>query len=245
VRLADGTKVTFSTLLGAAGQVPLHLGAYLNTGSLHGWSTITSGTGNWDGTPGFFKAMQRRESTTRSYKSGVPLHTLTLIGGTWTKPTAAALLLGVTDSGAAVGANNARIEFTEGGISTSHLAVAGKYTVPLRIKAPASAFVLPPVASNPGKLALAFSTLLTGEITGTFITTDANPNGGRRAAHRLLLRCDSPAFEPWPRPLQPCQAARRLRGESTENGDYRRADGALGLAVRSCHDRRMGAAPSK
>ncbi|MDB6072870.1 MAG: hypothetical protein JWO89_510 [Verrucomicrobiaceae bacterium] len=178
VRLADGTKVTFSTLLGGAGQVPLHVGAYANTGSLHGWSTITSGTGNWDGTPGFFKAMQRRESTTRSYKSGVPLHALTLIGGTWTKPTAAALLLGVTDSGAAVGANNARIEFTEGGISSSHLAVAGKYAVPLRIKAPTSAFVLPPVAGNPGKLTLAFATLLTGEITGTFTTTDANPNGG-------------------------------------------------------------------
>ncbi|MDB6118034.1 MAG: hypothetical protein JWO08_1815, partial [Verrucomicrobiaceae bacterium] len=178
VRLADGTKVTFSTLLGGAGQLPLHVGAYANTGSLHGWSTITSGTGNWDGIPGFFKAMQRRESTTRSYKSGVPLHTLTLIGGTWTKPTAAALLLGVTDSGATVGANNARIEFTEGGISSSHLAVAGKYAVPLRIKAPASAFVLPPVAGNPGKLTLAFATLLTGEITGTFTTTDANPNGG-------------------------------------------------------------------
>ena len=173
VRLADSTKVTFSTLLGAAGEIPLHIGAYNNTGSFHGMSQITSATGNWDGTDTFFKAAQPGTSTTRSYKGGVPLHTLTLVGGTWVKPTPAALLLGVMDNGAPAAPNNADLRFTQGGISSSHLAVSGAYDTPVRIKAPASLLLLP--ANNPGKLTLSFASQLTGEITGTFTTTDANP----------------------------------------------------------------------
>ncbi|MDB6137237.1 MAG: hyalin repeat protein, partial [Verrucomicrobiaceae bacterium] len=185
VRLADSTKVTFSTLLGAAGEVPLHIGAYANTGSLHGWSQITSATGHWDGSDSFFKAVQPPASTTRSYKAGVPLHTLTLVGGVWTKPTAAALLLGVTDSGAATAPNNAGMVFSRGGIESSGLAHSGSYPVALRIKAPASTFVLPTGTANTGKLTLAFATLTTGEITGSFTTTDANPELAGKTVTRV------------------------------------------------------------
>lgn len=176
VHLADGTRVTFTTQLGPQGEIPLHIGAYLNTGGLHGWSTITSATGNWDGTDTFFKAQQSASSITRSYKAGVPLHTLTLVGGVWTKPTSAPpLLLGVSDNGAPTAPDNAGIRFTQGGIDSSNLATAGIYDVDLRIKAPSSTFVLPAAPNNPGKLSLKFATLATGEITGSFATTDPNP----------------------------------------------------------------------
>ncbi len=177
VRLADSTKITFSTLLGAMGELPLHVGGYTNTGSFHGWSQITSATGNWDGTDSFFKAPQPLASTTRSYKGGVPLHTLTLVGGPWVKPTPLALLLGVSDTGAVSATNNAGILFTQGGIDSSGLAVAGVFDTSLRIKAPASSFVLPPALPATGKLSLSSASLLTGEITGSFTTTGTGVRG--------------------------------------------------------------------
>ena len=178
VRLADSTKVTFSTLLGDLGEVPLHVGAYANTGSLHGWSQITSATGHWDGAATtFYKAPQPLASTTRSYKAVVPLHTLTLIGGVWTKPTPATLLLGVSDSGAVSAANNAGILFTQGGIDSSGLAVSSVFDTSFRIKAPASTFVLAPPLASTGKLSLSFASLVTGEFTGSFTTVGANSRG--------------------------------------------------------------------
>src|SRR3569623_130604 len=146
-------------------------------------SQITSATGNWDSTDSFFNADQPVSTNTRSNKAGVPLHTLTLVGCTWTKPTPAALLLGVMDSGAVAAPNNAALRFTQGDICSSHLAVSGAYDTPVRIKAPASLLLLP--ANNPGKLTQSFASLLTGEITGSFTTTDANPVQTRKNVTRV------------------------------------------------------------
>ncbi len=175
-RIADGTRVTFSTMVGANGQVPLYTGLYSNTGSLHGWTAITSATGFWDNLIGmsFFKAPQPLTSTTRSYKGGVPLHALVIVGSVWTKPTPSALLLGVTDSGAVSAPNNAEMRFTQGGITSSFLGTSGMYDPDFRIKAPSSSIVLPVGAANPGKLTLTLNSV-TGEFSGSFSSSDANP----------------------------------------------------------------------
>jgi hypothetical protein len=127
-----------------------------------------------DGTATFYKAAQVATSTTRSYKGGVPEHTLTLVGGEWVKPTAGVLLLGVTDSGAAVAADNAKVTFTSGGINSSGLSVSGAFVEQVRVKAPTSSLVVPSGAGNPGKLKLALNAT-TGEISGEFSTSDENP----------------------------------------------------------------------
>ncbi|MBL9116241.1 MAG: M36 family metallopeptidase [Verrucomicrobiaceae bacterium] len=175
VRFADGTSYTYSTTvtgLGAAPmtcEVPLHISGYSNTGSLHGFATLNRTNGFLDGTPTFFKASQPTGSSTRSYKSGVPLHTVTLTGGPWVKPTSPTLLLGVTDTGS----NNAKCDFTRAFINTSFLAPAGTYTAPFRIKsAPANSIGLP--NPNPGGLSLSLN-LTTGEFSGRFSTKDDNP----------------------------------------------------------------------
>jgi ELWxxDGT repeat protein len=174
VRFADGVRTTFSVLLGGQGECALYIPGYSNTGSLRGWGTIASGTKLLDGTATFYKAAQVATSTTRSYKGGVPEHTLTLVGGEWVKPTAGVLLLGVTDSGAAVAADNAKVTFTSGGINSSGLSVSGAFVEQVRVKAPTSSLVVPSGAGNPGKLKLALNAT-TGEISGEFSTSDENP----------------------------------------------------------------------
>ncbi len=174
VRFADGVRTSFSVLLGSQGECALYIPGYSNTGSLRGWGTIASGTKLLDGTATFYKTAQVATSTTRSYKGGVPEHTLTLVGGEWVKPTAGALLLGVTDSGAAVAADNAKVTFTSGGIESSGLSVSGAYVEQVRIKAPTSSLMVPSGAGNPGKLKLALNAT-TGEISGEFSTSDENP----------------------------------------------------------------------
>jgi hypothetical protein len=175
VRFADGTSYSYSTKvtgLGAAPttcEVPLHIAGYSNTGSIHGFATLNRANGFLDGSPTFFKAAQPTGSSTRSYKSGVPLHTVTLTGGPWVKPTSPTLLLGVTDAGS----NNARCDFTRAFINSSFLAPAGTYTAPFRIKsAPANSIALP--NPNTGGLSLSFN-LTTGEFSGRFSTKDDNP----------------------------------------------------------------------
>ena len=174
VRFADGVRTTFSVLLGGQGECALYSPGYGNTGTLRGFGTIASGTRFVDGTVTFYKAAQVATSSTRSYKGGVPEHTLTLVGGEWVKPTASVLLLGVTDSGAAVAADNAKVTFTSGGIESSGLSVSGAYVEQVRIKAPTSGFVLPSGAGNPGGLKLSLNGS-TGEISGEFSTSDENP----------------------------------------------------------------------
>ncbi|MBL9115413.1 MAG: hypothetical protein JNJ83_10445 [Verrucomicrobiaceae bacterium] len=170
----DGTRTTFSILLGNDGSCSTYISAWLDTGSLLGDGTLTSGTRLLDGTLTFFKANQPASSTTRSFKSGFPLHNRTLIGGPWVKPTPTSLLLGVSDPGTPTAPENTAITFTYGGIEHSFLAVANQYTEGVRIKAPASTLAPPPSGSNPGKLTISLDAN-TGEFSGTFSTLDPNP----------------------------------------------------------------------
>ncbi len=172
IRLADGTRGTCFTKVADNGQVPLHLGAYNNTGSLHGNSLITSASGNWDNQIGSnltWRKSGQLAGSTRSYVSGITLHNLTLIGGKWIRPVSPTLLLGVTDAGD----NNARIDFTNAFINTSYLAPGGTFSVPFRIRSsPASSLLLP--TPKPGGISLV-PDLVTGLFTGRFTTVDDNP----------------------------------------------------------------------
>ena len=172
IRLADGTTGTCSTKVADNGQVPLYLGAYKNTGSLHGNSLITAASGNWDNLPASNLTWRKSGQTagsTRSYVGGISLHNLTLVGGKWIAPTSTTLLLGVTDSGS----NNARIDFTNAFINTSFLAPGGTFTVPFRIRSsPASSILLP--TPKPGSISIV-PNLTTGLFTGSFKSLDDNP----------------------------------------------------------------------
>ncbi|MDB6116673.1 MAG: hypothetical protein JWO08_454, partial [Verrucomicrobiaceae bacterium] len=168
-RFADGVSSTFSAAVSAAGDVPFYATAYANTGSLTGWSTINSTTRYFDGSPTFSKATQPAASTTRSYKSGIFLTNLTLVGGPWVKPVSPTLPIGITDSGV----NDAKLEFTQASITTSNLAVGGTYTAPFRIKSvPFAGIALP--SPDPGAISIALN-LTTGVFNGSFTTKDDNP----------------------------------------------------------------------
>lgn len=171
IRLADGTVVTCSTKLADNGQIPIYASAYGSTGSIHGYSIITSATGFWDNaatTLTWRKATQTAGST-RSYVGGITQHNLTLTGGKWIKPVSPTLLLGVTDAGT----DNARITFSNAFINSSNLAPGGTFTTPFRIRSsPASSILLP--TPKPGGISLTISTS-TGLITGSFTTVDDNP----------------------------------------------------------------------
>lgn len=85
-RLADGTSFTHSTYLGLDGQVPIHRMLYSNTGSIQGDSSITRTTELVLGNLSWLKNQQSSKSTTRSYKGGIPLHTLGVRGARYSKP---------------------------------------------------------------------------------------------------------------------------------------------------------------
>ena len=173
IRLADGTTGTCATRIADNGQIPLYLGAYGSTGSLHGYTLIASATGFWDNsaTPLTWRKAPQTAGSTRSYVGGITQHNLTLTGGKWVPPQSPTLLLGVTD----LAANNARITFSNAFINTSQLAPApgGTFTTPFRIRStPASSILLP--TPKPGALSLTV-TLKSGLFTGSFTTVDDNP----------------------------------------------------------------------
>jgi hypothetical protein len=95
-RLSDNTTITGSSSYGPAGQVPVHLLLYTNTGSAQGWAQITGS--DVDGTLDWFKAVQPTKSTTRSYKGGFLRHDLTVEGGKYSKPATGSILLGLPGS---------------------------------------------------------------------------------------------------------------------------------------------------
>ncbi len=106
-KLSDNNTITGSSNLGPAGQVPVHLLLYTNTGSVQGWAQITGN--DVDGTLDWFKAPQPVKSTTRSYKGGFLRHDLTVDGGKYIKPATGSILLGLPSS--------VQIGLTGGGLS--------------------------------------------------------------------------------------------------------------------------------
>lgn len=109
-KLADGTSLTGSSTIGPFGEVPLHAMLYASTGSIQGWSQIAGQ--NVDGTVDWFKASQSATSTARSFKAGIPRHSLTVFGARYLKPGVGEMLFGLT-----AGADNAQLRFIDGGLA--------------------------------------------------------------------------------------------------------------------------------
>ncbi len=137
--LADGTPVTRSTTLGPNGEMPLHWMLYTPTaaataGSAHGWVQALPGPSAEkkddnmldtmldltqalpEDQPMFdwLKKPQPVASTTRSYKSGIPLHKLNVIGGGYVKPDPGNVVLGFGKT-----ADNAKLTFGGANVETS------------------------------------------------------------------------------------------------------------------------------
>lgn len=109
VRLADNTVATISTMIGGDSTLPLHYLLYGGNGSAQGWHLQESGL--IDGELTWLKYPESARSTSRSYRSGIPLHTLSTIGSTVIQPSGGALYLGATLS-----ASNATLTFQQGGL---------------------------------------------------------------------------------------------------------------------------------
>ena len=172
-KLADATTLTGSTTLGPAGQTSIHAMLYANTGSAQGWSTITldSGTlatGLVDGSLSWFKAPQLAISTTRSYKGGIPLHSLIVKGARYTKPAIGTQIIGLDPLPAATSLiNNARLRFTG-------LPLATPLEQFFQITATNTAKMPTLLTVNPQSARLTLNAV-TGTLTGTFAFSDNDP----------------------------------------------------------------------
>jgi len=176
-KLADGTVATYATTLGSAGQVPLHLMLYTNTGSVHGWmqvaaDNVVTPTNNGqpllDGTVDWVKIAQAASSTNQNYKSGFALHKLTVAGGKYVKGTP---LLGIADAG--LNTTNAKLAFSEGGLTGPAPIVGASMasalnTTTFRLTS-ANTLVMPVAALNPATLTFSSFNAITGAFTGTCV----------------------------------------------------------------------------
>lgn len=191
-KLADGTAVTGGTTLGPNGEMPMHMMLYTPTvattaGSAHGWVVAGAGVNSsnlsdntldhdlgGDFLPMFdwMKRAQSAASTSRSYKAGIPLHKLQIIGGGY-DPVANTPVLGLT---------KAKLVFSEGDIIHSSLAGPGSPngsltgTLNQAFGISATNVVAMPTGAfdNPGTVTLKLDGK-TGSISGNFTLKDNDP----------------------------------------------------------------------
>ena len=179
-KMADGAVATGSTTMGPNGEVPLHFMLNNGTGSAHGWVTASADTtvpqaNNGlrliDGSVDWFKSKAATTTADRIYNAGIPINTLTVIGGEYVKPTST--VLGITDHGS----NDATIAFSEGGLIGPAPLVAAVMAAdpnkPFRITT-TNTLAMPTAANNPAALSLALNAG-TGGFSGTFVLKDPDP----------------------------------------------------------------------
>jgi subtilisin-like proprotein convertase family protein len=168
-KLADATTLTGSSTLGPLGETSFHSVLNLNTGSAQGWSTITLASGLVEGTMDWLKSSQPANSTSRSYKSGIPLHTLNVRGARYIRPASPAMILDL-DPQPSTGPllNNAKLRFTGLPLNTT-LEQTFKVTKTLTTSMPSLSM------ENPQSVRLAFSAA-TGTLSGTFSFSDEDPS---------------------------------------------------------------------
>jgi hypothetical protein len=173
-RLADGSALTRSLRLGREGDLPLHGLFYQGTGSIQGWVKIqpdlpSKAASEVDGTLTWVKGDQGA-SPSGLYRSGFPLHTLTVFGGTYRAADAVMMQLALPDS-----LMNAQLSFAGGGIDLAEQAGVVGTTVSIL----ANNKVQVPVAQdNPTRTRLTLLSVGTGLIKGAFSLRDPHPGGG-------------------------------------------------------------------
>jgi hypothetical protein len=117
----------------------------------------------------WLKSSQPANSISRSYKSGIPLHTLNVRGARYIRPASPAMILDL-DPQPATGPllNNAKLRFTGLPLNTT-LEQTFKVTKTLTTSMPSLSM------ENPQSVRLAFSAA-TGTLSGTFSFSDEDPN---------------------------------------------------------------------
>jgi hypothetical protein len=172
-RLADGTALTRSLRLGREGDIPLHAMLFKGTGSMQGWVKIqpdlpalaasqVNGDLTWS---------KRDQGVTQSgnYRSGFPLHTVTVLGGTYRSTDSVPVQLAL-----AAPPQNARLAFAGGGLATA--VQAADVGIPLGI-ALDNKIQEPALLENPTRTRLSSLSVRTGLFSGSFTLRDPQPGG--------------------------------------------------------------------
>ena len=189
-KMADGSVAVASVGMGPHGDVPLHFMFYGNTGSAHGWVKASGTDPNLllDSTGTFDWVKNTQAGSTLNYKAGFPLHSLTVVGAKYIKPTATSsspLVLGLP---ALTSGINAGLAFSEGGLAALTYAgppmvniaapvkiadLTGHATFRVTGKYSANTVVLPD--PNPASIAFTINAA-TGAFGGSFtLHGDQNP----------------------------------------------------------------------
>ena len=174
-KTADGNVISSSAPVGPTGELLIYTPLYTNTGSLTGVGIIANdATHTVTGSASWSRAAQTA-ATVRTYKAGwagaIPL---SMQGGRYVPAVAG----GIVDNFASGGANNAQLEFLDGGIQ--HSITIPNWTSFL-IK-PVSGTTVPIVkaTSDPGFVTLTI-TNSTGLFSGTFTLVEAGGANKRSA----------------------------------------------------------------
>ena len=184
-RMADGAVTTGYATMGPGGQVPLHFMLYGSTGSAHGWAAATAddpttpannGLRLLDGAIDWMKNPAATTNTTdRTYRAGILLNTLTVVGGEYVKPATGALVLGLpaNTSNASLTFSGANVELSSTYLNASGAGPSDALDGKVFSITSANAVAMP--ASNPAALVLSLSAT-TGALGGTFtLKGDADP----------------------------------------------------------------------
>lgn len=165
-KLAEGTSITGSIPMGPEGQVSIHQLLYAGTGSLQGQVTLNANTGLADGSLKWIKKTVSANGV-RSYKNGIPLHSLNARGALYTRPAKDAMLLGLQPPVSTLDPN-ARMLFTGASITGS------TYEQDFQVTPSGTARIPTGTTLNPQALTMSL-TASNGRLSGSFTFNDANP----------------------------------------------------------------------
>lgn len=172
-RLPDGSPFICNTFLGPNGEILLFQPLYTQPGSVLGFVAATPDTGsgagitsvilNWSKPP-------QSDPAERSYKDGITMQGLVVLGGLYVPPTTTEIPFNLADQN-----DNAFLYFADGGLANSESAgFDGGLRTVFRLL-PGGSAIMPGALDNP---ALTTFTLdrLTGAYSGTFTLTDHDPD---------------------------------------------------------------------
>ena len=111
-KTADGAVVIGSSKLWPTGEFPLFSMLYSNTGSMIGLPAVAQ-TGDCSGRIDWIKGGPQ-PATVRTYRSGFGPLSMALKGQRWVAPASGQIVFGLVDK-----ADNARIDFTQGGVESA------------------------------------------------------------------------------------------------------------------------------
>ncbi|MES2598326.1 MAG: putative Ig domain-containing protein [Verrucomicrobiota bacterium] len=162
-KAADGSALAGSSVLWPTGEFPLFTLMYGNTGSMIGMLAISQ-TGQSSGRLDWTKKAPQ-PAAVRSYRTGFGPLPMALVGRRWVAPAAGQIVLGLADR-----ADNARLDFTQGGIESA--AQYSDVDQTLRITKTNTTVLSPSTSLNPAGVKLNL-VAAKGTFTGSFKLMDA------------------------------------------------------------------------